>query len=180
MRETTPIKPISTKNGETHLKRLSLVDTSKKSIEFTAWGQQAEFLESIEEELKSNCILAAKLAQVNKHDTYGTRVQSRENTKIMLMHRMSPEDRKPFQTIINQLQEMYSGGKNMEGMKGLTEGGGEGASPLVSIEILSAEINENHPDMSATFTRERDGRSFITGLKRTLRGHVTWVKAPSN
>lgn len=179
MKETAPIRTINTKNGESQLKRINLVDTTQQSLELTGWGQQAIFLEEADEDLKQDCIVAVRMVQVSKHDTYGVRMQTRESTKIILVNKMSPQERAPFNEIVNNLMNMYGGGKNMEGMKSLGGGGGAKA-PSVSIEILCSEINGNHPDMVATWTRESDGRQFITGLRRTLTGTVTWIKQPSS
>jgi len=53
---------MTTKFGETTMKRFSICDVDEKLMEITAWGQQAEWLEQQEEILQSDCVIALKLA----------------------------------------------------------------------------------------------------------------------
>jgi len=62
VRETTPSKAMTTKFGETTMKRISICDVAEKLVEVTAWGQSAEWLEQQEEILQSDCVIALKLA----------------------------------------------------------------------------------------------------------------------
>lgn len=70
------------------MKRISICDLSEKLMELTAWGQQAEWLESQQEILSADCVMALKMAGVSKNGDWPTRVAMRDSTKIYFLNQM--------------------------------------------------------------------------------------------
>jgi len=175
VRESTPSKAMTTKFGETTMKRISICDTTEKLVEITAWGQQAEWLESQAEILDSDCVLALKLAYVAKNGDFPARIGMRESTKMWFLNKTPNLDPR-FQSLVNELMAKYGGRQNLGNMKAIGDFGGSKVS-AVTIGQLSTEINEVHPDL--TTMEVYNGQERPKGLVRVINGFITYVKAPN-
>lgn len=144
---------------------------TEKLVELTAWGAQAEFLEQNQEVLEKDCVLACKMVNVNKND-FGTRVATKDLTKLYFLHLNAGEN----QALVNNLINKYGGSKAKEMFADMGGGDSKGTDSC-SIEIYQEEIDNGHPDLSTMITLG-NGKEVIKGLKRFISGKITYVKKP--
>jgi len=138
---------MTTKFGDTFMKRISICDTTEKLVEVTLWGQQAEWLDTQEEILQSDCVIALKLASISKNGDFPAKISCRDSTKIWFLNK-TPNLNPGLQDLVTKLLQKYGGHQNLGNMKAIGESGGGGTTPSVSIELLTQEINDNHPDLT--------------------------------
>lgn len=78
-----PTMDISTKNGPTKLKKISVTDASKCEVELSIWGEaMTSFFDGKTEELDNHAVIAIMGAGYKNHDQWGRQLQTNENTKV--------------------------------------------------------------------------------------------------
>jgi len=100
----------------------------------------------------------------------------RDTTKMWFLNKTPNLDPR-FQALVNELLSKYGGRQNLANMKAIGDIGGGSNVPAVSIEQLSSEINEGHPDLSTM--QMYNGVERPKGIVRVISGFITYIKQPN-